>query len=101
MTRDPTAPPCKPGRYSEGMLCDPMVVIVYSSIMIGICPELPGSGRSRWTTNHLVTQQKIRNNRTYPDVCVANPLVPGSGPPAPHQRHKRGCTARVWNGRAR
>ena len=38
-----------------------MVVIVYSSIMIGICPELPGSGRSRWTTNHLVTQQKIRN----------------------------------------
>src|SRR5271167_2672211 len=73
-------------------------LVVYSTAMTRNGPELPGFGRSRRTTNHLVTQQKIRNNRTYPDLCVANPLVPGSGPPAPHQRHKRGCTARVWNG---
>ena len=46
-------------------------------------PELPGSGRSRWTTNHLVTQQQIRNNRTYPDLWAANPLVAGSSPARP------------------
>jgi hypothetical protein len=67
-------------------------VVVYSTPMTRNRPELPGSGRSRWTINHLVTQQKIRNNRTYPDLCVANPLVAGSSPArptsAPHQSHR-------------
>jgi hypothetical protein len=53
-------------------------VVVCSTPMTRNRPELPGSGRSRWTTNHLVTQQKTRNNRTYPDLWVANPLVAGS-----------------------
>jgi hypothetical protein len=53
-------------------------VVVYSTPMTRNRPELPGSGRSRWTTNHLVTQQKIRSNGTYPDLWVANPLVAGS-----------------------
>jgi hypothetical protein len=35
-------------------------------------------------TNHLVTQQKIRNNQTYPDLWVANPLVAGSSPAPPY-----------------
>ena len=53
-------------------------VVVYSTPMTRNGPVLPGSGRSRWKTNHLVTQQKIRNNRTYPDLWVVNPLVASS-----------------------
>src|ERR1700730_11673843 len=69
-------------------------VVVYSTPMTRNRPELPGSGRSRWTTNHLVTQQKIRNDRTYPDLWVANPLVAGSSPARPtseaiFQDHRR------------
>src|ERR1700730_11830915 len=58
-------------------------VVVYSTLMTQNGLELPGSGRSRWATNHLVTQQKIRNNRTYPDLWVVNPLVAGSSPARP------------------
>jgi hypothetical protein len=58
-------------------------VVVYSTPMSRNGPELPGSGRSRRTTNHLVTQQTIRNNRTYPDLWVGNPLVAGSSPARP------------------
>src|ERR1700739_2398267 len=53
-------------------------------------PELPGSARSRWTTNHLVTQQKIRNNRKCPDLWVANPSY-RSNPVAAHAEVQR-----VW-----
>jgi hypothetical protein len=60
-------------------------VVVYSTPMTRNGPELPGSGRSRWTTNHLVTQHKIRNNRTCPDLWVGNPLVAGSSPARPTQ----------------
>src|ERR1700730_454288 len=63
----------------------PKSVFVYSTLMTQNGLELPGSGRSRWVTNHLVTQQKIRNNRTYPDLWVVNPLVPGSIPTCPRQ----------------
>src|ERR1700736_2184535 len=65
-------------------------VVVYSTPMTRNRPELPGSGRSRWTTNHLVTQQKIRSNRTYPDLWVANPLVAGSSP-APQRMSIEAC----------
>ena len=68
-------------------------VVVYSTPMTRNGPRLPGTGRSRWTTNHLVTQQKIRNNRTYPDLWVGNPLVAGSSPPAPRQRRPENLSA--------
>ena len=38
-------------------------VVVYSTPMTQNGSDLPGSGRSRWTTNRPVAQQKKGNNR--------------------------------------
>ena len=46
-------------------------------------PELSGFARNRWRTSYPVAQQKTDNNRTCPDLWVANPLVAGSSPARP------------------
>ena len=60
-----TAPPCEPGRYSEEMLCHLMVVIVYSSIMIGIRPDLPSSDKSSDPAKHVAAKENIGKNDRY------------------------------------
>src|SRR5271169_1777017 len=61
-------------------------VVVYSTPMTQNRPELPGSGQSRQTTNHLVTQQKIE---TTGPIQAYGSLIRWSrvrAPPAPRQK---------------
>jgi hypothetical protein len=63
------------GLYSEGLWCQLLVVIVYSSTMIGICPELSGSDRILEPIKHTAAQAIIGMNGGRQDRRFCNPLV--------------------------
>jgi hypothetical protein len=74
------------GLHSEGLWCQLPVVIVYSSTMVEICPELSGSNRTLDPVKHTAAQEVTGMNGGGQDRRFGSPLVAGSGPPAPHQR---------------
>jgi hypothetical protein len=78
-----TAVPC------AGSTSTAKSVVVYLTLMTRRGPELSGSGRSRWISNHLVAQQRTGNNRTCPDLWSGNPLVAGSSPARPIFQDRR------------
>jgi hypothetical protein len=60
-----------------------LVVIVYSSTMIGICPELSASDRIFEAIKHTAAQAIIGMNGGRQDNRFDNPLVAGSSPARP------------------
>jgi hypothetical protein len=61
------------------MLCHLTVVIVYSSIMIGICSDLPSSDKSLEPVKHVVVQPITGMNGGCHDLRSGNPLVAVNG----------------------
>jgi hypothetical protein len=78
-----TTPPRKPAYTSEGMVCDPLVVIVYSSIMIGIRQDLPGLAGAFGESNTLQRRGIPARTQAVKTHGLGNPLVAGSSPARP------------------
>jgi hypothetical protein len=64
----------------RGVSCHQVVVIIYSSTMIGICHQLLGCDHSLETVKHGAAQVITGNNGGRQDRRFGNPLVAGSSP---------------------
>jgi hypothetical protein len=78
-----TAPSRKSAFIGEGLWCQLLVVIVYSSTMIEIGPELSGSDGILDPIKHSAVQAITGMNGGRQDHRFGNPLVAGSSPARP------------------
>jgi hypothetical protein len=81
--RDATAPPARGPQWRGRESCHRAEVIVYSSTMIGNCPELSGSDRILEPIKYTAAQAITGMNGGRQDRRSGNPLVAGSGPARP------------------